>query len=247
MNILVIFGSASDKDIYEPFIDLLKKESYVEFDIISAHRNPEELDKMLNGTKVDAIVGGAGLAAHLPGVIASKVNCPVFGIPVAANFSGIDALLSIVQMPFGIPVLTSAPDRYQDVCKFIGLWKKCGKEQMKRMKTINILASETMRKRKSFIKEFERSQEVTAKNKFELKLVSEIVSDGYINIIPVCSPDDVRNDAFAIHVPLFDEMEKTQLASAVKLFDMVSRGGIWIGTNNMRNAILACQKLGGVS
>jgi len=82
--------------------------------VVSAHRSPELLEKIIaeaeqNGTEV--IIAGAGLAAHLPGVIASKTLLPVIGVPIASGaLNGIDALFSIVQMPKSVPVATVAVD-----------------------------------------------------------------------------------------------------------------------------------------
>ncbi|MDU1855753.1 MAG: 5-(carboxyamino)imidazole ribonucleotide mutase [Clostridium baratii] len=87
------------------------KEFNVDYEayILSAHRVPEKLTETLKEIEEDGcevIIAGAGLAAHLPGVIASQTTLPVIGVPVKAALEGMDALLSIVQMPKGIPVAT---------------------------------------------------------------------------------------------------------------------------------------------
>jgi len=104
-NILVVFGSKSDNSVYHSIIKMLKKEA-VDFDlhICSAHKTPDRIDSVLKGD-YKVIIAGAGLAAHLPGVIASKTIRPVIGVPCKGAFDGLDAFLSIVQMPSGIPVL----------------------------------------------------------------------------------------------------------------------------------------------
>ena len=110
MKVGVIFGSSSDKDIMKKVTDTLK--SYgIEYvpAIMSAHRMPDLLKKKLQemeASGVEVFIAGAGLAAHLPGVIASHTVKPVIGVPVKAALNGEDALLSIVQMPPGIPVAT---------------------------------------------------------------------------------------------------------------------------------------------
>lgn len=110
MQVAIIFGSTSDKEIMAKAGKALDELgiSYGAY-VASAHRVPELLDEILadviaDGAKV--IIAGAGLAAHLPGVIASKVTLPVIGVPLAAALDGQDALYSIVQMPKGIPVAT---------------------------------------------------------------------------------------------------------------------------------------------
>jgi len=108
-QILIIFGSKSDSEVYNKIEKQLEKDKITyKTAICSAHRNPEELDKLIKETDAKLIIAGAGLAAHLPGVIASKTTKPVIGVPVNANFEGVDSLLSIMQMPGGIPVLCTA-------------------------------------------------------------------------------------------------------------------------------------------
>ena len=104
-DIALILGSASDQKIADKAIDILAKSgvSY-ELQIISAHRNPAELDAYVKRTDAKVFIAIAGLSAALPGVIASKTEKPVIGVPVSAKLGGLDALLSIVQMPKGVPV-----------------------------------------------------------------------------------------------------------------------------------------------
>ena len=110
MKVGVIFGSSSDKGVMKKVTDTLK--SYgVEYNpaILSAHRMPDVLKEKIQEMEangVEVFIAGAGLAAHLPGVIASHTLKPVIGVPVNAALNGEDALLSIVQMPPGIPVAT---------------------------------------------------------------------------------------------------------------------------------------------
>lgn len=110
MKVAIIFGSKSDVEVMRGAAKCLK-----EFDIpyeafvLSAHRVPEKLEEVLEKLEADgceAIIAGAGLAAHLPGVIASKTIIPVIGVPINAAINGLDALYSIVQMPKSIPVAT---------------------------------------------------------------------------------------------------------------------------------------------
>lgn len=103
-------GSTSDLPIMEKAAALLN-EFKIPFEInaLSAHRTPREVEKFAsnaaeNGIKV--IIAAAGMAAHLPGVIASMTTLPVIGVPINASLDGMDALLAIVQMPPGIPVAT---------------------------------------------------------------------------------------------------------------------------------------------
>ncbi|MBU3093270.1 5-(carboxyamino)imidazole ribonucleotide mutase [Clostridium sp. CM028] len=110
MKVGVIFGSKSDKDIMKNAAIALKEfDVDYEVHILSAHRVPEKLKEVINEMEyngVECIIAGAGLAAHLPGVIASHTVMPVIGVPIKAALGGIDSLLSIVQMPKAIPVAT---------------------------------------------------------------------------------------------------------------------------------------------
>lgn len=105
-------GSTSDLDVMAKAAQLLDEFSIpFEMNALSAHRTPEEVEQFAKGAKdrgVKVIIAGAGMAAHLPGVIAAMTPLPVIGVPINASLSGFDAVLSIVQMPPGIPVATVA-------------------------------------------------------------------------------------------------------------------------------------------
>lgn len=108
MDVQIILGSASDKEIAKKAVDILK-EFGVEYNVTvaSAHRTPERVGKVMKEAhekNVKVFIAIAGLAAHLPGVVASKTIKPVIGVPVDSSLDGMDALLSIAQMPPGIPV-----------------------------------------------------------------------------------------------------------------------------------------------
>lgn len=116
----IIMGSASDLPVMQAAADVLKTlgVSY-EIDIVSAHRTPEkmvEYAKTAHTRGLKVIVAGAGGAAHLPGMVASLTPLPVIGVPVKSSNSidGWDSLLSIVQMPNGVPVATVAVNAAQN-------------------------------------------------------------------------------------------------------------------------------------
>ncbi|MHA1987184.1 MAG: 5-(carboxyamino)imidazole ribonucleotide mutase [Promethearchaeota archaeon] len=110
--ISIIAGSTSDKEVYAKTEKILN-ENDIKYDlqILSAHRNPKELDDYLKNCDSLIYIAVAGLSAALPGVIASKTDKPVIGVPVSAKLGGLDALLSIAQMPSGVPVATVGIDR----------------------------------------------------------------------------------------------------------------------------------------
>jgi len=114
-EVAVVMGSASDATVMSQAVELLAEfDLDAEVRVLSAHRLPHEMlawgaAARARGTKV--IIAGAGGAAHLPGMLAAATTLPVIGVPVSATkLAGVDALLSIVQMPKGVPVATVAVD-----------------------------------------------------------------------------------------------------------------------------------------
>ncbi|WP_281846977.1 5-(carboxyamino)imidazole ribonucleotide mutase [Olleya namhaensis] len=113
-KVAVIMGSNSDMPVMQGAIDILKEfKIEIEVDIVSAHRTPEKLfDFSKNAHKrgIKVIIAGAGGAAHLPGMVASLSPLPIIGVPVKSSNSidGWDSVLSILQMPGGVPVATVA-------------------------------------------------------------------------------------------------------------------------------------------
>jgi 5-(carboxyamino)imidazole ribonucleotide mutase len=120
MEVGIIMGSASDLNIMKDAAEILKKLGVeYEITIVSAHRTPERMfdyAKNASGRGLKVIIAGAGGAAHLPGMVASLTPLPVIGVPVKSSNSidGWDSLLSIVQMPNGVPVATVAVNAAQN-------------------------------------------------------------------------------------------------------------------------------------
>ncbi len=109
----VVMGSKSDSEIMQSTLDVLVALSIEhEVNVISAHRTPEKVKQYAQSAQergIEVIVAAAGMAAHLPGVLASWTTLPVIGVPMAnGELKGVDALYSIVQMPAGIPVACMA-------------------------------------------------------------------------------------------------------------------------------------------
>jgi len=106
----IIMGSTSDLGVMEKAAQFFDEmEIPFEINALSAHRTPDEVEKFARGAKdrgIKVIIAGAGMAAHLPGVIAAMTPIPVIGVPINASLNGLDSLLAIVQMPPGIPVAT---------------------------------------------------------------------------------------------------------------------------------------------
>lgn len=106
----IIMGSTSDLPVMEKAAKLLDEMKIpFEMNALSAHRTPEAVEQFAKGAKergIQVIIAAAGMAAHLPGVIAASTTVPVIGVPIKSTLEGMDALLAIVQMPPGIPVAT---------------------------------------------------------------------------------------------------------------------------------------------
>lgn len=111
-KVSIIMGSTSDLPVMEKAANILN-DFHIPFEInaLSAHRTPAEVEEFARNAGargIEVIIAGAGMAAHLPGVIAAMTPVPVIGVPIKASLDGMDALLAMVQMPSGIPVATVA-------------------------------------------------------------------------------------------------------------------------------------------
>ncbi len=108
----IIMGSTSDLSVMKKAADLLN-EFQIPFEMhaLSAHRTPKEVEEFANGAAargIKVIIAGAGMAAHLAGVVAAMTPLPVIGVPLTGSLEGLDAMLAMIQMPPGIPVATVA-------------------------------------------------------------------------------------------------------------------------------------------
>jgi phosphoribosylaminoimidazole carboxylase, PurE protein len=106
----IIMGSTSDLPVMEKAAEILNNFKIpFEMNALSAHRTPEEVEKFAKNAEargIKVIIAAAGMAAHLPGVIAAMTPLPVIGVPIKASLEGLDSIFSILQMPPGIPVAT---------------------------------------------------------------------------------------------------------------------------------------------
>jgi 5-(carboxyamino)imidazole ribonucleotide mutase len=113
-KVTIIMGSISDLPIMEKAAKILDEfEIPFQMTALSAHRTPDEVERFAKNAEsqgIEVIIAAAGMAAALPGVIAANTVLPVIGVPVSSSLQGVDALLSIVQMPPGIPVATLGID-----------------------------------------------------------------------------------------------------------------------------------------
>ncbi|UGV41642.1 AIR carboxylase family protein [Methanococcoides orientis] len=118
VDISILMGSESDHAIANRVTKVLEDTKYsFEVNVISAHRDPDKLEDHIASSDAKVYIAIAGLSAALPGVIASKTMKPVIGVPVSAKLGGLDALLSVVQMPPGVPVASVGIDNGANAAK----------------------------------------------------------------------------------------------------------------------------------
>jgi len=157
MKIAIVMGSVSDYDKVKDACEFLNTlEVPFEIRALSAHRTSAELDSFIenNDDEIDVYIAAAGKAAHLPGVVAAKTYKPVIGIPIKSSaLEGMDALLSIVQMPPGVPVATVAINGSKNAailaCQILSLKYVELAEKMKKFK--KDMETDTLRKEKEFL------------------------------------------------------------------------------------------------
>ncbi len=255
MKVLVIFGSKSDANIYEPLKSRLLHEGHeVDFRMISVHRSPELLDKELVGIDAQAVVAGAGLAAHLPGILASKLLIPVFGIPCAAAVGGVDAYFSISQMPFGIPVLCSAPDQYGSVVEALGRWERLDLKFT--FDKFHLIYDRARRNASHFKMLLDRAEKIVDKTHITLNLTDRPVE----NALNIClvdisetdpeaplpyAPPAKNSDELRLYVPVLGEQAYRDADAALMVIRRIHSvpNGLWCGINNVGNAMLAALQM----
>jgi 5-(carboxyamino)imidazole ribonucleotide mutase len=163
-KVSIIMGSTSDLPVMEAAAKVLNElKIHFEINALSAHRTPEEVEKFAKGAAgrgIKVIIAAAGMAAHLPGVIASMTPVPVIGVPIKASLEGLDALLAIVQMPPGIPVATVGINAAQNAGILAAQILAAGDE--------NIM-KETIKFKESLKKKIVQANEELKSVKFEFK------------------------------------------------------------------------------
>ncbi|MCX6799429.1 MAG: 5-(carboxyamino)imidazole ribonucleotide mutase [Candidatus Diapherotrites archaeon] len=237
-DVLVVFGSDSDKAVYEKIMSGLRdRKISAGLRICSAHRTPEALDKIVLETDAKIIVAGAGLSAALPGVIASKTIKPVIGVPVGSNYSGLDALLSIAQMPPGFPVIAAPVDDADTVVNSV----EFALQQRFTVKLaggkFNKLVKEKIDKAAEAAREigvgFEYIKEVTPDNfKPKQEILVNVVEFGLF------SPPKMQ-ESLVLNVPVLQESTS---AEALEFLEK-SQCSLWVGLNRIDNALIAAAQL----
>ncbi len=228
-KVLVIFGSKSDAKVYDEITKELEKAG-VEFELktLSAHRNPEEVKKAVTEFDYNAIIAGAGLSAALPGVIASHTVKPVIGVPCDGAYQGLDALLSIMQMPPGIPVMGVGVNNSKMAARAVV-------QMLKQYDYINIVG-DTENKRVL------RARDMMEQFDQEFKVQDEVDKDAinikFVELGQEIDPKEAE-DALVIYCPLHEESTAEAALSLLK----ISANGLWVGLNRGDNAAVAALEI----
>ncbi len=224
---LIIFGSKSDEKIFSQIKNFFVK-AKIDFDlkVSSAHKTPKDVDKLLEKDYA-VIIAGAGLAAHLAGAVAARVIRPVIGVPCGGNYQGLDALLSIAQMPPGIPVLAVGVNK-ADVAA-----RGCAK-LMKKYESVTIIGD----KNNDAVK-----KTVDTLKKFNIvPLFSAKPDSKSVNIEFTYFDEPVeKKGELVIYCPLI--MQKDDKAEAALNFLKHTNHGLWVGLNNGVNAAIAAVEI----
>ena len=226
-KVLIIFGSKTDEKVYNQIAKELKKQK-VDFDlrVSSAHKTPVDVDKTLQNDYA-VVVAGAGLAAHLPGVVASKIIRPVIGVPCEGNYQGLDALLSIAQMPPGIPVLAVGVNKGNVAAE------NCAK-MMKKYNSITIIGDKNNEAVKKSVEALKRFQIVPN--------YGDKPNPNTVNIEFAYFDEPVeKKDELVIYCPLI--LENDDRAEAALNFLKHTNHGLWVGINNGVNAAVAAVEI----
>ncbi|MBI2558177.1 AIR carboxylase family protein [Candidatus Woesearchaeota archaeon] len=226
-KVLIIFGSKSDEKVYNKIADSLRKEK-VDFElrVSSAHKTPEDVEKTLQNDYA-VVIAGAGLAAHLPGVVAAKVIRPVIGVPCEGNYQGLDALLAIAQMPPGVPALAVGVNK-ADIAA-----ENCAK-MLKKYESITLIGdkeNEAVRKAVETLKKFNVTYVFGDKPNTKTVNIEFTYFDEPVE----------KKDELIIYCPML--LKEDDKAESALNFLKHSNHGLWVGVNNGVNAAVAAVEI----
>jgi 5-(carboxyamino)imidazole ribonucleotide mutase len=237
MKVSFLSGSTSDEAIVQQLIACINDSCTVDSAVISAHRHPDRLRAYLETTYFDYAIGAAGLAAHLPGAIASHQVKLTIGLPISNQLGGLDALLAILQMPFGIPVLTSGVDKVEAIAYFLKALSR------HRPEGLGLVVSEETKNSASWLREISRFQDLASQWAISFRVLAH-PDPLLLNLVAVGSSQDLslvkyEESSALVCVPLLDKDRAGAAETAHTLLEWTSKGGLWLGINNLRNGLLA--------
>lgn len=235
LEVLAIFGSDSDKGVFQPLMETLKRKGIkARLEICSAHREPERLKKLLKESKESIVIAGAGLSAALPGFVASHSDKLVIGLPVKSSYSGFDALLSIHQMPKGFSVLGAGVECIEETANYAAEILK-GRQKIILVKPADFPDA---------AKKFEACKEKLSELKIPFSVQDndsyEDIDAVFIDFIDLSTVGSVDpEDQLVIFVPVKEDSKETD---AIKLL-LLTRNGLWVGLGRSENAALCAAKM----
>ncbi|MFH1182496.1 MAG: AIR carboxylase family protein [Candidatus Woesearchaeota archaeon] len=219
--ILVIFGSKSDSGVYNEIARLLGRADF-ELRIASAHKTPRLVAEILK-KNYKVIIAGAGLAAHLPGVIASQKTCPVIGVPCSGAYDGLDAFLSIAQMPPGIPVLAVGVNNAVEAANAAVMIEKG-------IRKINLVGDN---------EPCEKTLKELGVNYSKGGFAKDAVNLSFVKI----GDRIISRKELVIYCPV---AEKTGADDGIVAMKM-AKAGLWVGVNRAENAAVAAAEIIGLN
>ncbi len=237
-DVLVVFGSRSDRPVYSGIMKGLKERKIsAQLRVCSAHRTPKQLDSIIEKSEAKLVIAGAGLSAALPGAIASKTLKPVIGVPVSANYAGLDSLLSIAQMPVGFPVIATGVGAAESAVTGAQL----ALQEHSLVKVMGSRYNEAIKER------VDNGTAIATKLGLHFEFVESVdkktvdpKQEILINAIefPAFRPLKIGN-ALVLNVPVLRESATPE---ALEFFEKSSEG-LWLGLNKVDNALIAAAQL----
>lgn len=229
MRVQVLFGSASDEKVFNPLVDSLHPLGEVQMNVASAHRDPQLVREIVTSDKADVFIAGAGLAAHLPGVVASLTKKSVFGVAVNGAFGGLDAFLSIAQMPKDIPVMAVTENNLGHISKFL-----------QRLPSLDF-------------KTIRLNWDHQIENALVTEAIAQIEKETQMSVVwsdlqdektigKILTSED-RVPSYGLNILMLSPKDKGDGARALDFYKWAQDGGCWVGVNNVKNFSLQILKL----
>ncbi len=230
MKIQVIFGSQSDERVYGPLCRSLETVGDVKMEVASAHRHPDRVRELVRNSDADVFVAGAGLAAHLPGVVASLTKKPVFGVAVNGAFAGMDAFLSIAQMPKDIPVAGVMENQADKIAGFLNRAKNFNRNKLRL--SWNPYRSEAPLLAKTL-------EDLRDKGGQAIEWIEATHPECQGEI--VLAGEKPQGQGLCLYICEKEHMQSPM--TAAQFFTEAQGGGFWVGVNNTTNFFLQINKL----